>query len=258
MKSPLNYFGGKSRLAAKIVEQIPEHICYCEPFTGGAWVLFSKEPSKVEVINDRDSELVTFWRVIQNHFTAFLDAFKFAVVSRKIFEWETRKDPATLTDIQRAVRYYYLQRLGFGGHTDKRTYGYGTTRPSGLNLSALEETLLEVHWRLERVNIECLDALDCIRRYDRATTFFFIDPPYYDLAQAYRHKYKQEDFRALRSTLDSIQGKFLLTLNDHALVRNIFKGFKIRPVSVRYSTGNSRSSATTRSTERREVFITNY
>lgn len=258
MKSPLNYFGGKSRLASRIVQIIPEHVCYCEPFTGGAWVLFAKEPSQVEVINDRDSELVTFWRVIQHHLSAFLEAYKYSIISRKVFEWEAMKDPATLTDIQRAVRYYYLQRLGFGGHTDKRTYGYGTTRPPGLNLSSLEETLLEVHWRLERVNIECLDGLDCIRRYDRPGTFFFIDPPYYGLSQAYRHKYADADFKALRTALDGVQGKFLLTLNDHPDVRAIFKGFKVKPVSLRYSTGNSRTSATTRSTERRELFITNY
>lgn len=85
MKSPLCYLGGKSRLAPIIVPRIPDHDCYCEPFCGAAWILFSKEPSRCEVINDLDGEMVTFWRVVQNHLLPFLDYFKYAIVSRRIF-----------------------------------------------------------------------------------------------------------------------------------------------------------------------------
>ena len=128
MNSPLNYLGGKSRLAEKIVKLFPkDHVCYCEPFCGAAWVLFRKEPSKTEVINDADGELVTFWRVIQNHLEEFLRYYRFAVIARKIWDIENKKDPGLLTDIQRAVRYYYLQRLGFGGKTSGRTFGTSTT-----------------------------------------------------------------------------------------------------------------------------------
>lgn len=110
MRSPLNYLGGKSRLAERIVKLIPEdHICYCEPFCGAAWVLFTKQPSKVEVINDADGELITFWRVVQNHLEEFLRYYKWALISRRLFELENMKNPETLTDIQRAVRYFYTQ-----------------------------------------------------------------------------------------------------------------------------------------------------
>lgn len=108
MKSPLRYLGGKSRLADRIIPLIPpDHLCYCEPFCGAAWVFFRKDHSECEVLNDRDSELVTFWRVVQNHLEEFLRYFKHAVVSRELFDIEQKKDPATLTDIQRAVRYYF-------------------------------------------------------------------------------------------------------------------------------------------------------
>ena len=65
--SLLHFVGGKSRLAAQIIKRIPPHLAYVEPFAGGAWVFFQKKPSKVEVLNDLDGELVNFWRVIQNH-----------------------------------------------------------------------------------------------------------------------------------------------------------------------------------------------
>jgi hypothetical protein len=160
------------------VARIPEdHVCYCEPFCGAAWVFFGKEPSKLEVLNDMDGELVNFWRVLQHHLQPFMEYFKYAVISRRLWQWENKKAPETLTDFQRAVRYYYLQRLGFGGKTAARTFGSGATRPMNLNLTTMEETLLEVHWRMERVTIEHLDACNCIERYDRPSTFFYIDPP---------------------------------------------------------------------------------
>lgn len=137
-----------------------------------------ERPSKCEVINDADGELVNLWRVIQHHLETFLAYYKHAIVSRKIFELENLKRPETLTDIQRAVRYYYLQRLAFGGKTTDRTFGTATSGGPRLNLSTVEETLLEVHWRLKGVVIENLDCCDCIRRYDRPETFFYIDPPY--------------------------------------------------------------------------------
>ena len=259
MRSPLNYLGGKSRLAPRIVSMIPkDHTGYCEPFCGAGWVLFAKQPSHVEILNDADGELVTFWRVIQHHLVPFLDCFKWAVVSRAIFDWEKMKRPETLTDIQRAVRYYYLQRLSFGGKTDGRTFGTGATQPPGLNLATVQETLLEVHWRLERVTIENLDAMDCIKRYDRPTTVFYCDPPYLGLSQGYARKFSHADFVRLRDALARIRGRFILSLNDCQEVRDLFRGFKFTGVSLKYSAGNSRTSEKTRSKVRHEVIIRNF
>jgi DNA adenine methylase len=257
VKSPLNYLGGKSRLAERIVKLIPEdHLCYCEPFCGAAWVLFSKKESKVEVINDADGELVVFWRVVQNHLDEFLRYYKWAVISRTIFTLEGRKDPSTLTDIQRAVRYFYLQKLGFGGKTFKRTFGYSATEPSHLGLATIQDRLLEVHWRLEKVTIEHLDAVDCIQRYDRPTTLFYVDPPYWSTA-GYAIKWGEADFIRLRKALDKVQGRFLLSLNDHPEVRKLFAGFRIRSVSTSYSAANGRVRGGGRAQGRAEVIIDN-
>ena len=257
--SPISYFGGKFRLAKKIIPLIPEHNCYVEPFCGAAWVLFKKDPnqSKHEVINDLDQELVNFWRVIQNHIQPFLEYFKHAIISRKIFEIENRKDPTTLTDIQRAVRYYYLQRLTFGGKSAGRIFAAGPSRPSNLNLLTLEESILETHWRLARVTIENMDACKCIEKYDRADTFFYLDPPYWDAAQDYAHKFNADDFDRLRSTLDALKGKFILSLNDSPKVREKFRGFKMLALTTTYSSGNSRVAPDTRVKPRGELLINN-
>ena len=134
MKSPIPYMGGKSRLVPvllPIIEQTP-HDCYCEPFCGGASVLFGKptDTSKAEVINDADGELVSFFRVLQNHYLPFIDLYRHAVVSRKIFEWEKMKRPETLTDLQRAARFYYLQRR-------KRTHRKSKRRTPFCNLRGI-------------------------------------------------------------------------------------------------------------------------
>jgi len=257
MHSPISYFGGKSRLAKKITRLIPKHVSHIEPFCGAAWVLFQKEPSKVEVVNDLDNDLITFWRVIQNHLAAFLEYFRYAVVSRELFAIENRKDPTTLTDIQKAVRFYYLQRLGYGGKTSGRTFGGGVVRPSSLNLTTIEDVLLEVHWRMKRVTIEHMDACVCIQHYDRPTSFFFIDPPYYHVSQDYAAKFSDKDFIRLRDTLLMVKGKFLLTLNDTQAIRSIFKAFRQVRVSTKYSTGNSNVSSDTRGKDRSELFIHN-
>lgn len=257
MYSPLSYLGGKSRLASRIVPLIPEdHDCYCEAFCGAAWVLFAKPPSKSEVINDADAELVTFWRVVQHHYVPFIDLFRHAVVSRKIFDWETIKRPETLTDLQRAVRYFYLQRLGFGGKTCKRTFGTSATGGPRLNLVTLEDDLIAVHWRLKSVVVECLDALECIRRYDRPRTVFYLDPPYWGTA-GYAVPWPDARYRETADLLATIKGRFILSLNDTPDVRSTFSRFRIRSVSTRYSCANGRASGSARKREAREVLISN-
>ncbi len=100
------WVGGKRRLAKTILPQFPEHTCYVEPFCGAAALYFMKPPSTAEVINDINGELVNLYRVIQHHLEAFIQQFKWALVSRQMFEWLQITPEVTLTDIQRAARFY--------------------------------------------------------------------------------------------------------------------------------------------------------
>ncbi len=205
IKSLLRFVGGKSRLAAQIVERIPPHLAYVEPFAGGAWVFFQKQPSKVEVLNDLDGELVNFWRVIQNHPWEFFNCCARLIPSRELFEWERHRDTAGLTDIQRASRYYYLQRLAFGGQMRNLNFGTSSIRPPGFHLAELRTSLPAIERRLQRVLIENLDAVECIRRYDRATTLFYVDPPYWG-ERKYTLSLESTDYDRLARELKQIKG----------------------------------------------------
>src|ERR1700751_1094745 len=108
MIGPLPYIGGKNRLAKQIISLLPDHTAYVEPFAGGAQVFFHKEPSKVEVLNDLDGEVVNFFRICQSHYEELLRYCRYLLVSRGWFELLKKTDPTTITDVQRAARYLYI------------------------------------------------------------------------------------------------------------------------------------------------------
>ncbi len=241
MKSPLSYVGGKSLLAKQIISMIPEHKIYCEVCAGAGWIFFKKEPSKSEIINDLDSDLISFYRVLQNHLEEFLKQFKWLLQSREQFnDWKKQLEGPGLTDIQRAARYYYLQRLCFGGKVSGRTFGVSPDRPMRINLLRLEEELSEVHLRLSGVLIENLSWDNFIKRYDRPETFFYLDPPYFE-APCYKHNFEYDDFVKLAEALRNIKGSFILSLNDHPKMREVFKGFDLMPVKLNYSVGKEKA-----------------
>lgn len=241
IKSPLSgWIGGKWQLSKQIVALIPEHECYVEPFAGAAWVLFRKQQSTVEVLNDINRDIVTLYRVLQHHLEEFVRYFRWVLVSRDEFARLLRVEPDTLTDIQRSARFYYLQKLAFGGRVAQPTFGTATTRPPRLNLLRIEEELSAAHLRLARVFVENLPYADLITRYDRPTTFFYLDPPYWGCEDYYgKAIFEREDFARLAERLETIQGKFLLSLNDVPEVRTIFRGFRIRSVQCTYSCSRS-------------------
>ncbi|MBW2591856.1 MAG: DNA adenine methylase [Deltaproteobacteria bacterium] len=252
MNSPLAYIGGKSKLSDTIIKMIPEHRAYCEVFAGAAWVFFRKEPSRYETINDLDSDLVVFYRALQNHLEEFLKQFKWLLSSREWFEdWKRQQEAGGLTDIQRAARYYYLQRLSFGGRVRSRTFGTGPMHRPRINLLRIEEELSEVHLRLVQVTIEHRPWQDFVRRYDRDHTFFYLDPPYYQ-APYYQHNMDLKDYKEMAKILGGIKAKFILSINDHPEMRNAFKRFKIKPVTLKYSVAKEKQ------TTGKELLITNY
>jgi len=252
VNSPLAYIGGKSKLSETIIKMIPEHKMYCEVFAGAGWVFFRKEPSQYEVINDLDSDLITFYRVLQNHIGEFLKQFKWLLSSREWFkDWEKQQEAGGLTDIQRAARYYYLQRNSFAGRVRNRTFGANQLRLPKINFLRIEEELSEVHIRLVRVTIENLPWQEFITRYNRAQTFFYLDPPYYK-APHYKHNMELEDYIEMAEILTIIKGSFILSINDHPEIRQVFKSFNIKSVELNYSAARKGQS------KAKELLISNF
>lgn len=234
MKPVIPWMGGKRRLAKHILPLFPEHTCYAEPFCGAAALFFMKTPSEVEIINDVNGELINLYRVIKHHFEEFARQFKWLLCSRDQFGWMNATPPHTLTDIQRAVRFYYLQKLCFGGKTHHHTFGTATVSPPRLNLLRFEEDLSAAHLRLSRTQIEHLHWHDCMQRYDRTHTLFYCDPPYWKTT-GYGVPFEFEQYEKLAAMAGSIQGKMIISINDHPDIRRIFTDFPVQRVTVNYS-----------------------
>jgi DNA adenine methylase len=251
MVGPLPYIGGKNRLATKIIGMLPEHTTYVEPFAGGAQVLFHKPLSNVEVLNDLDYDVVNFFRVCQWHYEELVRYLHYCLSSRTLHELHVKTDPATLTDIQRAGRFFYLQKNSFGGLILKQKFHYGVTQPSNYNLERIPEIIEQAHKRLQRVQIESLPYEQILERYDRPTTAFYLDPPYWG-PKLYRFNFTENDFRTLAERLSHLKGKFILSLNDRPEVRETFGAFRIRACKITYTAKQDASKRFD------EVLITNF
>src|SRR5580658_10379171 len=234
MIGPLPYIGGKNRLAKQIISMLPEHITYVEAFAGGAQVLFHKPPSNVEIINDLDFDVVNFFRVCQWHYDELVRYLRYCSASRRLHELHVKSDPATLTDMQRAGRFYYLQKNSFGGLIVRRKFHYCVTHPSNYNPERIPEVIEQAHRRLQRVQIESLPYEQILEKYDRPTTFFYLDPPYWG-PKLYKFNFTDDDFRLLAKRLRRLTGKFILSLNDRPEVREVFREFEIESVQVTYT-----------------------
>lgn len=245
LRSLLRYVGGKSRLAHAIIKRIPAHRAYVEPFAGGAWVFFGKSPSKVEVLNDQDGELINFWRVAQNHPDELLRWCERLLPSRELFASQRQACLEQLTDVQRAARYFYLQRLAFGGQMKHLNFGVSAIKPPGFDMEAFRQRLPQIQARLQRVLIERQDAVECLKKYDRKTTFFYLDPPYWG-EQKYRLNFGLADYQRLADALKKLNGSFLMTLNDCEPIRRIFAGFTFETVQSGYFIANSRGAKNAR------------
>lgn len=239
------WIGGKRRLSDKLLPLFPEHTCYVEAFAGAAAVLFAKAPVTTEVINDVNGDLVNLYRVVKNHVDEFLRQFRWALASRQLFEWLQITPPETLTDIQRAARFYYLQRLAFGGRVAGQTFGTSTTSRPSINLLRLEQDLSDAHLRLSQVVIERLEWRECLQRYDRPHTFFYLDPPYWG-TEGYGVPFGREQYDQLAEAMRLLKGKAILSVNDVPEMRAAFKGFRTKRVELAYTVGRSAESRTRR------------
>lgn len=251
MVGPLSYIGGKRALAKQIVAMLPEHTTYVEAFSGGAQVLFHKEPSKVEILNDLDGDIVNFFRVCQQHYEELVRYFQYTLISHRWFDLLKATDPATLTDIQRAARHLFLLKNAFAGLVVNPNYHWSVTQPPSFNLERLPKRIEDAHKRLARVQIESLPYEKVLARYDRPETLFYLDPPYFGRS-LYRYNLSKEEFQRMAERLEKLRGKFLLSLNDVPEVRTIFHRFRFKSVQLPYT------SQRTAGRRYDEVIITNF
>lgn len=165
-----------------------------------------------------------------------METLKFQVTSRREFQRLTACEPATLTDLERAARFLYLQRLTFGGKVAGRTFGVDTGKSGRFDVTRLAPILEAIHERLAGVTIENLPWAEFITRYDRPKTLFYLDPPYYGHEKDYgKAMFDRSEFEAMAKVLARIEGRFILSINDVPKIRELFGRYHLEEVSLTYS-----------------------
>lgn len=237
MNSFISWIGGKKLLRKAIIERFPSNVeRYIEVFGGAGWVMFGKEPSMLEVWNDVDSNLVNLYRCIKYHCTELQRELDWLTVSREqFFDAQAQINIAGLTDIQRAARYFLIIKISFG--SDRRTFGNARK-----NLNSSIEYLPEIQERLKNVVIEHKDFENLIKVYDRPTSLFYLDPPYYGTEKYYDSAFSLADHHRLLELLKNLKGRFILSYNDDEFITSLYQDFVIEKVSRNNNLANKTKS----------------
>lgn len=212
-KTPISYYGGKQTMVSKILPLIPQHKLYVEPFLGGGAIFWAKPKSEMECINDLNGHVVTFYRVLKNDFPILRKLILETPTSRKIHRESefVLKNAEYFSDIKVAWAFWVQTNMSFSS-TIFGGYGYG--KSDGCVKKVHNKKLAFTRHltdRLERVDIECNDALKVIKSRDSADTFHYVDPPYHNANMGHYAGYNTQDFVDLLTVLEGIQGKFLLS-----------------------------------------------
>lgn len=229
MESCIGWIGGKRLLRKAILERFPSDEVgrYIEVFGGAGWVLFGKEkiPGQLEVYNDLNGNLVNLFRCVKYHCGEVQKELEWLLTSREqFFDCLAQLDVRGLTDIQRAARFFYSVKISFG--CDQRTYA-----TSAKSIDNAAEYLEKVKLRLKGVNIEHRDFEPLIKTYDRKNALFYLDPPYVGTEGYYDCSFGADDHQRLRTILEGIKGRFILSYNDCPMVRELYAGYRIEGIS---------------------------
>lgn len=238
------WVGGKRNLARRLIARIEAtpHTCYAEPFIGMGGV-FLRRPRRAEseVINDWARDVATLFRVVQRHPGALFQEITWRVASRDEFARLAAMDPDTLTDIERAARFCYLQYNAFGGKPETASFGRSPLRPSRWDAGRVERHLRAVAQRLAGVTIERRPYDDFIKQWDRPSTLFYCDPPYWGCEDYYgKNLFDRTDFERLAAVLKAIKGRFILSINDVPKIRSLFDWATIEEEPVTYKVGGTK------------------
>ena len=256
MNSFMSWVGGKKALREEVVQRFPLYYeRYIEVFGGGGWVLFHKPPGRdFEVYNDFNSLLANLYRCVRDKPDLLMNALKYVLNSREDFDrvrLALRRQRTT--DVQRAAWFYQIIRYSYASALT--SYG---SQPHDMraNFPLIEQA----HRRLKDVVVENKDFEKLIRQYDRPVSLFYCDPPYHATEGYYQNigedGFTEKDHIRLRDALLSIEGKFLLSYNDDAFVRELYDapGIQIEAVT-RLNNIKQRYEP---NSQFAEVFIANY
>lgn len=226
MKTPITYYGGKQRLLKYIIPLIPEHTLYAEPFAGGAAVFFAKEQSEIEVLNDTNKALITFYRVAKTDFRRLQKRIR-ATLHSRISHKKARlvyDNPEFFNELSVAWAVWVLASASFCSMLTG-TFGYDKTRQTTTRKFQNKKDTFDasIIKRLENAQLECQDVCNVIRTRDTKKSFFYCDPPYFNSDMGHYKGYTEADFERLLQTLSEIKGKFLLSSYPSPILEKYIK-----------------------------------
>jgi DNA adenine methylase len=255
LKAPFGWVGGKSKLAKEIVESISsEHKTYVEVFGGAMSVLYAKAPSRLEVVNDINSELVNLHRCIRTNPQSLSMYLNSMLISRELFDEIKTKKIKPRNKIEAAAFYLYQLTQSFGSKGDN----FSMSAKSGRKPKDIYKSYQKWSSRLKGVTIENKSFAELIRLYDKEDVLFYCDPPYVSTESYYKNTggFGLEEHELLADTLSKIKGKFLLSYNDCQYVRELYRDFNIKVTGeIEYTLGKN---AHGKSKSVREILISNY
>lgn len=260
MKTPITYYGGKSTLASTIIGMMPSHKLYCEPYFGGGAVFFAKGKSYVEVINDINDNLITFYLQLQTNFDNLQKLVSNTLCSEK--QWKRARDiwnGADAKDVERAWATWVVCNFSYAGSPDagwKWDNGtIGTHAGRGL-LRAREGFSKSLHYRLSEVQICCRDGMTVIQQRDMPDTFFYVDPPYLHTECKHYKNWSEKHLGDLLETLSNLQGKFILSQFENPILREYIdrNSWNVKEIMLPCLTSNLKASHR----RKKELLIYNY
>jgi len=254
LKAPFGWVGGKSKLANDIVKMMPEHNMYIEVFGGGLNVLYAKPKINLEVVNDINGELINLHRHIKKSPESLSFYLKQFLISRELFYDMKFNRYKPRNDIERAAIYFYMLGQSFGSMGS--TYAMHTK--SGRKPKNIYKSFQQWSLRLRHTTIENMSFDKLIETYDKEGVLFYCDPPYYKTENYYKNTggFGEVEHRLLSEKLGKIDGKFLVSYNDCAFIRELYKDFKIiNSKEVEYTLGKNVHK---KSKKVSEIYIVNY
>ncbi|MBX7226402.1 MAG: DNA adenine methylase [Chitinophagales bacterium] len=235
MKTPITYYGGKQRLLKYILPLIPQHTLYAEPFTGGGAVFFSKEPSEIEIINDTNQALITFYKITKSDFRRLNKKVQETLHSRVSHKKAQLiyANKEFFQDIDVAWSVWMLASTSFASMLGA-PMGYDVSKQTLTRKfnNKKKEFTKDLQKRLENANIESRDACHIITSRDTKQTFFYCDPPYFNADMGHYKGYTEQDFERLLKTLSNIKGKFLLSSYPSELLTKYIKKYNWHTKSI--------------------------
>lgn len=238
-KPLVSWAGGKTRLLKRLLPHIPAHAGYIEVFAGGCAMLLAKEPSRLEVVNDVDGNLVTLYKVAKYHPDALAMELELLPASRVLLQQANellRTD--SLTDIQRAAWFLYANKTSFGAGGTSLAIARDPRSSAFIGTDAMIRSIHAFSKRMNRVVIENVDFRRIFKLYDHPDNFMFIDPPYLHSDGKNYRGWNEFEMASFAAEVKQLKSRWILTVDASDFNRELFRGYRYEAVTTRNGSVN--------------------